>query len=189
MVLGFRSALCRFHRLQEAFSYPSQGFLLISRGKDPQKSRTQKNFIKLYHYGLISRRLSTNLTSKCCVLEEKNKQLAKLLYCQCLGKQVTFGKIFVATVEEFPIFIIQSKAIMNTPKICHAWCGADTSCYLATILGTKTAGSIIIRRLNVTCSLDRARKSCCGFWNRFYNHILVFISMCEILLFLWQNAC
>ena len=93
MVLGFRSALCRFHRLQEVFSYPSQGFLLISREKDPQKSRTQKNFIKLYHYGLISRRLSTNLTSKCCALEEKKKQLVRLLYCQCLEKQVTFGKI------------------------------------------------------------------------------------------------
>ena len=63
--------LCPFHRLQEAFSYLSQEFLLMYRGKDPQKSRAPMSFIELYHYGLISHRLSTNSTSKCCIVEKK----------------------------------------------------------------------------------------------------------------------
>ena len=41
------------------------------RGKDPQKSRAPMSFIELYHYGLISHRLSTNSTSKCCIVEKK----------------------------------------------------------------------------------------------------------------------
>ena len=83
----------------------------MSRGKDPQKSRTPMSFIELYHYGLISHRLSTNSTSKCCIVGKKKKyrsfefhsQVSELswLIASTWGKHLTFGKIFVAAVEKF----------------------------------------------------------------------------------------